>query len=122
VTRIGFAFHIWPEGETLLPKLKEALGANFETVSTAADLLVYIRIPWNTLLKQSVNKEPEFKQDAEQRALLKQVLSENERLLDKMIDEAEEEHNVLVLDSVFFESDAAILEAAELIKLKARGK
>lgn len=123
MTRVLYLHHIWPEGEDCLPKLKDALGKNFKQVTKTdeADLIVYIRIPWNKLLKQAVKVEPEFKRDDYQRRLLKEQLSYGEITLDNLIESIEEEREVLILDSVFFESDVAIQEAAELIKIKVRG-
>lgn len=122
--KVHLVCNTWPEGASALESLEKHLGSNFEITKGLGqgDLLVYVRVPWNKLLKQCVRQVPEFKQDDQQRRELKQSLSGIERALDKRIEQLEDEWNVLILDDAYFENEVAIQVSAELIKQSVRRK
>lgn len=99
--RISVIANDWPDGKEFIEASKKELGDNFVIVpelDLKADLIVYMRIPWNLLFKSMVKKFPEFKQDDALRKRLRKFLSGTERGLDKLIESIEDKYPVLVLD------------------------
>lgn len=120
---VSIVCNTWPEGVDFKEKLEAALGYNFELTegieAPETALIVYVRVPWNMLLKQCIRNVPEFKKDDKARKELKQSLSGMERALDRAIEKLEDTHPVLVLTEEDVTDSVAV--CAELIKRNTRG-
>jgi hypothetical protein len=124
INQIDVLSNTWPEGRPALDSIKEKLGNNFKFhagLSGKADLVLYVRIPWNVLLKQCVKEVPEFKENTEARRELKQSLLAMEKTLDSTVTKLEEKLKVLVVDGTDLDSPQEIETNAHLIKIAIRG-
>lgn len=122
---VSLICNTWPEGAPVFAELQRLLGENFKLhkgLVEGVDLIVYVRIPWNQLLKQCLKATPEFKGNDVARKELKQMLSATERSLDLTVSELENKERVLILDEDYFRSEGTIEISAELIRRSIRGK